>query len=54
MSKTFRTTVGAYAKPGWMIMIGVILVIGFGAIGPMYGWWMQEAMIAINKAAVEV
>ena len=54
MAKTFRTTVGAYAKPGYMILLGVILVLGYGAVGPMYGWWVQEAMNAMNKAYVEI
>ena len=54
MGKTFRATVGAYAKPGYMILIGILLVVVFGAVGPMYGWWIQEAMIAINKAYLEV
>lgn len=54
MGATFRATVGAYAKPGYMILIGILLVVVFGAVGPMYGWWIQEAMIAINKAYVEV
>ena len=54
MEKTFRTTVGAYAKPGYMILVGILFIIPFGGIAPMYGWWIQEAMIAINKAYAEV
>lgn len=38
-----------YAKPGWMIVIGIIMTAIFGIISPMYGWFIMEAMNGLNE-----
>ena len=50
---TFNDMMKNYAKPSWMILLGIFATMIFAVISPMYGWFIMEAMNGLNAGYVD-